>query len=55
MEELAGRIVEGSAAREQQLRQALADDLTSGLGRRWLGAGLFVIGVCLSAVANLVG
>jgi hypothetical protein len=55
MEDLMRRLVAESMERERQLRVALADQITSGLGRRWFGAGLFIVGVCLSAVANLVG
>ncbi|HEX6698954.1 MAG TPA: hypothetical protein VF080_19240 [Solirubrobacteraceae bacterium] len=54
MEEVARRMVDESAE-QRQLRIALADQLTSDLGRRWLGAGQFVAGFCLSAAADLVG
>jgi hypothetical protein len=54
MEELARRIVEQSEERERALRKELADQIVSGLGRRWVGATLFVVGVCLSAVSNVV-
>ncbi|MDA0184467.1 hypothetical protein OJ997_29455 [Solirubrobacter phytolaccae] len=55
MEELSRRVVDESDQRERELRGVLADQLVSGLGRRWLGTGLFLVGVVLSAASNLVG
>jgi hypothetical protein len=41
--------------RERRLREFVADQLDSGIGRRIGGTALFVVGVFLSAGANLAG